>query len=582
MTETPHEGEPTGAERIGPEPPHPAPPPPPPPPVGGETVALESETSVRSGGIGARLVAAVVGGLLLLGGVGFAAAQMGGDDGAPEDAVADMFAAIADEDVLGVLATLDPGERDTLTGPIEDLFTELERLEVVDDSFELTGIEGVDLEFEGLTFRSEPVRDDLVRVYLTGGTASYAFNTDELPIGDFLVDTFDRFGVEYRGIQESDSDTMDPAEADDTFIVVRDTGDGWRISLGYTAAEAARVQSGKPLPAEGAGLAPVGADSPEAAVDGFLRAVADLDVRGAVARLSPAEFAALQDYWPILVDDADLAPLQDLPVDIELTELEMHSETDGDHGQVFIDAFGVDVVAEEFTGGATVADGCIALRGDAEEAIAELEMQSPICQEDIEQLYEEAMEGMGGPIDLGGFGSFEPGDFETPAIGISTTKVDGKWYVAPIRSYADLGIAVLQVIDREDLDAMVDAVEEFFGAFGGMVGGGFMAPGLDGGDFDDLGTITEEFEEFGEPIEPGTGLESFEAGSIDARTSGLVEELVSMVAGDADVAACVLAELKATATPNQMVELADAYAFDFEPSMDAQDVLFTALEICGG
>ena len=575
-----------------------SPPPPPPPP--GDLLTLESETPVRSGGIGGRVVAAAIGGLLLVGGVGFAAAQMGGDESTPEGAVTDLFEAIADEDVLGMLATLDPGERDTITAPVEAFFAELERLEVLDDSFELTGVQGVDLEFQDLTFRTEPVRDDLVRVYLTGGTASYDVNTGELPVGDFLADTFERFGVDYGGVQESDSDTLTPDEAGDTFVAVRKGSDGWRISIGYTAAEAARTDAGKPVPAAGGGLAPIGADSPEAAVDGFLRAAADLDVPGLVARLSPAEFGALQDYWPIFVDEGDLPSAEALGVDIEVTDLELRSDSDGDRAEVFFDSFGIDVVAEDFSGGGTIADGCITLRGDAldaaEEGMAELDLTGPtdgqLCQDDIEELYAQAMESMGGLAMGSGIGGLDPFgsiDGDRATIGITTTQVDGAWYVAPIRTYADLGLAVLEVIDREDLDAMVDGIEEFFGSSffgGGMVGGGFVPPGL-GGD------VIEEFDAIGEELDVEPGIDAtVDDGSVlprpgespeemAVRADALIGELVrSAVGGDEAVAKCALGELYATASTTQLYELADAHELGSEPAMDTQDVFFAALQSC--
>ena len=50
--------------------------------------------------------------------------QAGDDGGAetPEAAVEQLLDALGDEDLLGVLASLDPGERDTLRDPMEDLF----------------------------------------------------------------------------------------------------------------------------------------------------------------------------------------------------------------------------------------------------------------------------------------------------------------------------------------------------------------------------------------------------------------------------------------------------------------------------
>jgi hypothetical protein len=543
---------------------------------------------VRSGGIGGRIVAGAVGLVLLLGGVAFAATQIGSDDGAsdPEAAVAELFDAIADEDILGMLATLDPGERDALSRPVERFFDELERLEVLDESFELSGIAGVDLKFEDLTFRTEPVRSDLTRVYLTGGTASYSVNTDEIPIGDFLVDTFERFGVEYRGIQESDSDTMDPGEAQDSFLVVRDTGDGWRISLGYTAVEAARVAQGAPVPAAGVGLPAIGADTPEEAVEGFLQAAAGIDIEGVVARLSPGELRAVHDYWPVLVGGTDLPTAADVPADIELVDLSLRSSTDGDRAQVFIDSIGVDVVTDDFEGGATIADGCIEVRGDIRDELeaAELELpDGPICQDDIEALLEEAAEEMGGtnPFGFGGLGGLAMGDGEGPELGITVVRIDGDWFVAPMGTWADLGLAVLETIEREDLDSMVDAVEEFFGSGffgGGMLGGGFVPPGMtdDFEDFDDFDdeygyeeTEVETFDGLGDPI-GGKDLDA------------TLAEMVDVFAGDPDVAACTLEQLRLKATPNQLFELADAYQYDYEPSLEAQDVLFATLSACGG
>lgn len=572
----------------------PEPPAPPPPPQGVvPTLTIESEAPVRRGGIGGRLVAGVVGGLVLVGGVGFAAAQLGsGSDRTPEQAVEELFDAIGDEDVLGVLATLDPGERDVLTSRVERFFGELERLEVLDDSFELSGVSGVDLEFSDLTFRTEQVRDDLVRVYVTGGTASYAVNTDELPVGDFLADTFDRFGVEYRGHQDSDSDTMTPEQADDTFLVAHEGSDGWRVSIGYTAVEAARAQMGTPAPAAGAGLTAIGADSPEAAVEGFLQAATALDVEGMVARLSPNELRALHDYWPVLVPQGSLDGFTDqLDAELELVDLQLRSDADGDRAQVFIDSIGLDVTADGETGGGTIADGCITLRGIAQEALVELgvdDPSAPLCQDDLQDLAAEAMEEMGGF----GMGVLDPGAFaldpdaEVATIGIATEQVDGRWFVAPIGTFADAGLAVLEVIDRDDLDAAVDAFESFFGEGffgGGMVGGGFVPPGMSGEE------IVEEFEAIGEPLELDDDFESGSGGvlpgtlyPLSSEQQALLEEFVlGAVGDDLDAATCVLDELDAFASSEQLLELVDAYELEFEPSQPTQDLFFTALETCG-
>lgn len=564
----------------------PPPPPPPAPPIDPLAPAAVEQSHVRRGGLGARVGAIALGALLLVGGVAFAATQVGGSGGndSPEDAVAQMLDALSDEDLLGVLASLDPGERDTLRQPAEDLFAELERLEVVDDSFELTGIDGLDLAFSDVTYRTEPIVDGLARVYVTGGRASFAVDGRELPVGDFLADALERFGVDPADLQESDAE--DDLASDDTFLVARDTGDGWRVSIGYTAVEAARGSMGAPVPATG--MQAIGAASPEEAVEGLLRSATALDLRGAVGRLSPHEFAALHHYWPVLVDEADLPSADDLGVSVELTDLELDADTDGDRARVFIRSIGVDVVAEDFAGGGTVADGCVVLRGDAL-AAAQEELgldDDTICRDDIQGLLEDAMDeagamsgmGIGGLEDLMGAGL----DAEQPAFGITTTKIDGQWYVAPIRTFADLGTAALRTVEREDLEAAVDAVEELFGGGffgGGMLGGGFMPPGLtdEFGDFDDGGwSEYEEFEDIGEPIGGDP------QGVLDPGTERILSELAQGATGDPEAAQCVLAQLQRTDDAFLLFELADAHRYEFEPSAEAQDLFFAALEACGG
>ncbi|MFP5321526.1 MAG: hypothetical protein ACLGIC_06725 [Acidimicrobiia bacterium] len=568
----------------------PPPPPPPAPPVELDGPIATDTTEVRSGGVGARIVAIGVGASLLLGGGAFAATQMGGTGGgeSAQAAVEELFDALGDEDLLGMLAALDPGERDTLRQPTEQLFEELERMEVVDD-FDLDGVPGIDLEFDGLTFRTEEILPGLERVYLTGGTASFAVDGAELPVGDFLADTFDRFGVDHASFREEEAD--EPVGSDETFLVARETDDGWRVSLGYTAAEAARIASGRPVPATG--MAPIGSESPAAAVEGFLRAATELDVRGLVGRLSPDEARALHHYWPVLVDEADLPTSDDLDADVTLTDLELDADEDGDRAVVSIRSIGLDVVADDFVGGGTYADGCVSLRGDALDEVREgLETDfdhqlagDSICLDDLEEIFEDAMAELEGSGIDGFSGAFPGFGDDVPTFGITTTRVDGEWYIAPIRTGADLGISALRLIDREDLEAAVDAVEDFFGEgffSGGSVGGGFVPPGLEDlddldslDDLDDLGSSSETFEEVGEPIDPG-------APTTEARTSALVEELIFMFSGDEQVTACVLVELDATAQPGQLEELADAYAYDFEPSPEVQDLLFSALEACGG
>jgi hypothetical protein len=355
----------------------------------------------------------------------------------------------------------------------------------------------------------------LRRAALVGGTASYAVDTDEIPVGEFLSDTFERLGVEYRGIRQSDSEVLDPDGAGEAFVVVRNTGDGWHVSPGYTAVEAARLDMGAPVPSAGAGLTASGADSPEGAVEEFLEAAVAIDVEGALARLSPGELGAVHDYWPVLAASGDVPTAEDVPADITLRDLVLRPTTDGDRGEVFVERIGIDVVTEDFTGGGTFTGGCIEVRGDVRTTFEDEGVdlpEGPICRDDIEEIVEDAIGGLDRMALLfgvfGGLGDLAIDDEETPNLGISVVRIDGTdrtdggWFVAPVSTWADAGLAVLETLEREDLDAMVESVEGFFGGFTGMVGGGLVPPGM----IDDFGEVegsTEVFGEVGERVYDG-------------------------------------------------------------------------------
>ncbi|WP_436794453.1 hypothetical protein [Actinospongicola halichondriae] len=544
------------------------PPPPPPPQQPIESIlTLESESEVTSSsGFGGRAVAGIVGVLLLVGGTVFAVTQLGSSGpGSAEEAVADLIDAASDEDMLGMMAALDPGERDALRGPVEDMFGELERLEVLDDSFDLAGVNGLDLEFADVTYRTEPVREGLARVYLTGGTVTTSIDSDQLPIGDFISDTVERFGGEIGGFRDSTSSEIND---EDVFLVARDGGDGWRVSIGYTVAEVARLEAGQPLPT--APIEPVGADSPEAAVQGMVDALADLDLRDAVARLSPNEFAALQDYADLFLAEAQ-AEADAMSEDFELTidDLELRSDTSGDTATVFVDSGALTFSAdgEEFS--ASFDDECFTIEGDIDGFEDSPFADGPVCADDLEDLSNE-MFGGGFDFGLGDEMDADPIEFpeiDTPEIGITTQRVDGKWFVAPVATGLDATVSGLEVLERSHLDAIVDMVEQLFLGFEQSFEDGFS-------DF-------EEFEDFGEPIDgetfptttyvPGT-----QGGFIDEEA---LNEFLLAFTGDQETAACMRAELTLV-DPWIVAELVDSYTFDYEPSPEAQDAFFAAGDVC--
>ena len=524
-------------------------------------LTLESEHTVRSGGTSrsGRVAAGVVGVVLLLGGTLFAATQLGSSGPSnAEDAVRELLDAAANEDVLGLLAALDPGERDTLRGPAEDLFEELERLEVLAPGFDPSQISGVDLAFDDVTLRSEPVRDDLVRVHFTGGTVTSSYTGAELPVGAFVTDTMERFGGELPA--SSESETSDITEGEDTFLVARNGPDGWRVSIGYTIAEAARLDAGVPLTD---GIAPEGADGPSEAVDQMLHAMADLDLRRVIALLAPGELGALQDYAGLFIDQAE-TDIAEATADADVRIDDLQLREDGD--TVFVDAFALTVTVEGETLSLSTDGECFSVSG---EMVDELEGspfdEGPICGGNVGELYGEALDDAGFDSDPEvTLPEFPP--FDTPEVGIVTVEVDGRHYVAPVATGLDAAVEMLRALERPHLDAFVAVVEGFFFApFG-------------------FSTEFEEFEEVGEPIDegwapyPSTTVEGMQ--STGFHDPDALRELVMMVAGDDEARASCIIGVLWSHDETVLVDLTDSWANGFDPGPEAQEALFGALERC--
>lgn len=533
-------------------------------------LTLDSEGTVqRSGsGFGGRAVAAVLGVVLVVGGTVFAVSQLGSaGPESPEAAVDNLLDAASDEDVLGLLAALEPGERDSLRKPVEALFAELERLEVVDSSFQLTGIDGIDLSFEDVTYRSEAVRDDLVRVYFTGGTVTSSIDGGALPVGDFVSDTLDRFGVD---ITELDESATEDIAGDDTFLVARNGTDGWRVSIAYTAAEAARLDAGLPLPASG--VTPLGADSPEQAVDALLRAGADFDLREVIARLAPGEMGALQDYAGLFLDDAERA-LADARNDLSVTvdQLALRSESSGDRASVFVDSFALTVSSEGETVQVSTDGECLSIGGDLGATIFEDTpfADGPVCAGDLDEL---SMPFTGFGFGTGDIDAPEFPSLTTPMIGITTIRSDGQWYVAPVATSLDAMVAGLGVLERSHLDAIVDYVEQFMEA----VSEPFSAS-------TDFGAVGEPLDEdFYDPSSPGQDTDEFGTGRTEFNTiDPLLEDVVRALATDDVMAACLLDQL-ADADPVVVNELIDAHLYDIEPGPVTQQVFGDTFLACSG
>jgi hypothetical protein len=404
----------------------------------------------RSPGV---VIAATVGAVAVAGAAVFGISRMlGGDDAAgaatPEQAGLDLLTAIENEDVLGAIDVLLPGERETLREPVTDLIDELTRLEVLSSTADPSSVSGVDIVFEDERVEvAETNVDDIANLDIFA-TASATVDGEQLPIGDLVLDNIDG--------SPSDLDTEappDPSADSPLRLTAVEEGGRWYLSLFHSIAESMRLQQDDPPDVPEEGLAPVGGDGPEDAVDTFLGALRDLDVAAMIAALNPDEFQALQRYAPIFLQSAQDSLDQSIDesgLTIDIADPEYTVSGSGDTRSLTIDYLRVEMSAEEETVSAELEDGCWTVVAPGEEEINSCDLPNDISQldemfenpEPVRELlttFEEVFEG-----------------YENP--GFIVKRVDGQWYLSPFGTLSEQLLAVMRAVDRDEIEQVIEEV----------------------------------------------------------------------------------------------------------------------------
>ena len=128
----------------------------------------------------------------------------------PDELGAALMTAFENEDALGAVDVLLPGERDLLRQPMIDLVAQLARLEVLAPEADLGKIEGFDvvLENEAVVVESTNV-PDIANLTMTAD-AAVTVDGSVFPIGDLVTDNMDPADVEdMRSTTETTDEPFD-------------------------------------------------------------------------------------------------------------------------------------------------------------------------------------------------------------------------------------------------------------------------------------------------------------------------------------------------------------------------------------
>ena len=383
----------------------------------------------------------------------------------PDEAVVQLFEAVQNDDLVGLTEALLPSEREAIIDPMVDLFAELDRLELFDGDVDLgaradeAGSDGLDFSVAGLDFTTTTVGAGVANARLNAGIVTVRGDIDDLPFGD-------RADVELGNdvLTESiDEEIVDFSSEEDAQLTLVEEDGSWYVSLWYSAAEAARADAGDPAPEFGAGVTPVGGNSPEAAVRSMLDRAVELDAEGVIAALDPREFRALYDYASLFLDDVDAAAADARQsaasegISWSLDRVDLGSGDLRGRTVVRIEGFA-------FTAGGDGQSLSVDFDGDCVTTVVDQEIDE-ICLNEISQQMAD--------IDLPQAYVDFVNDYTS---GITVVERDGVWFVSGMPTIIGAYTDLLASLDPQDIDDFTtffeDSIDSVFGLGNPLFAGG--------------------------------------------------------------------------------------------------------------
>ncbi len=376
--------------------------------------------------------------------------------GSPKQAVQKAVDDLQKSDLLGFLNDLAPGERDAMLSPIRDEVGKLKQLQVVKPETNLSAVNGISFAAHNLRYADKTIaiNDHVQIVQLTGGTLDVGGDAAKILTSRFMKaagNSSSAAGSNHVDIGASVRSSGEPIR-----IATVKVGGRWYPSLFYTVADQA---AGHALPSNADAVAATGAASGTDAVRQMIEALLLGKLRNAIGLISPAELGAMHDYGGLLLKQAGSGygrtGVRITTLDLTTTPLAGGAQRIGLKKLVLTRPDGKALSV-------AIDNGCIAVSDGGD--------NQRICGSDLSK-YVPMIESFscGSRIMLSPNGGSSSGSCPNKRLtagqkqaisdlfssmtklGIATSETGGKWYIAPVRTMADLGATVLSDMKGDDL-----------------------------------------------------------------------------------------------------------------------------------
>ncbi|ALG08908.1 hypothetical protein [Kibdelosporangium phytohabitans] len=346
-------------------------------------------------------------------------------------------------DVAGLFTVLPPAEAALLRDTNTQMTDELKRLGVYKadaDPNKIGGLKATGLKFDEA--KKQVVNDHLEINMLTEGQIEINSDMRDLPFNDKFLDEVFPNGVDAPAgqTQKIDIGKLVQRSKQPIRIATVKVGDQWHPSLFYTIADYALLDGKKKWPATS--VPANGAGSPEEAVKQFVDAALEARIERLIELVPPDEMGALHDAGPALI--SAIGDLEPTGAKVDKLETETKETTGGT--KVVLKSITLTVEGEQ---------GTISRIGDCYEVKDPQGQTTKFCAADMAK---EIGSSKMPKAAVTAITHITESVFKE-GVGVVTTKVDGKWYVSPGRSFFEVFLQIMRGLQPGDIEGLLKGMK---------------------------------------------------------------------------------------------------------------------------